>query len=133
MKRILFLVILFTIATITFSQHTNSSPTLTKQEDHLKKRRHQKTAAWVFLGAGDLSSGIGSVQTNPDYGSSSNNTGFLIAGLVAIGASIPLFIASAHNKHKAASLALKTEAVPQIYETSMVYHRVPSLTLKIRL
>ncbi len=134
MKKLLTLLLLIAITLCGTSQSINNSGGQ-DETDYLKKSRHQKTAAWLLLGGGLLSASVGSVETNPDYGGTdnSNRTVFLVAGLAAIGVSIPLFIASAHNKHKAASLSLKTQPAPLIHKGSLVYQAIPSLTLKFRL
>lgn len=137
MKKIIIITILLMTATTTFSQQTSPSPNLTKQ-DYLKKSMHQKTAAWILLGAGSLSAIVGSVRSNPNgaWGgdaSNSNSAVFLVTGLAAIGASIPLLIASSRNKKKGMSLSFKNETGPQLQKSSFVYKTIPSLTLKISL
>ena len=124
--------LLFTATTLCSFSQVNSTEAKT---DYLKKSKHQKTAGWILLCGGALSASLGSVRVNSNYGGTdnSNSHAFLIVGLAAIGASIPLFIASSHNKHKSASIGLKNEPVPQVQSGGLVYHRIPSLTLKIRL
>jgi len=137
MKKIIFSAMLLITVTATYSQQSNPSPTLTKQ-DYLQKSKKQKTAAWILLGGGLLSSALGSVRTNPDgiWGgdaSNSNQTVFLVTGVIAISASIPLFIASSKNKKKAASLSFKNEPIPRIQRNNLVNRNMTTLTLKISL
>ncbi len=132
MKKIFPLYFLLIISTVTFSQQNNPTSTLTKQ-DYLKKSKTQKTVGWILMGAGIVSTGLGSVQVNPNYGSNTNRNGLLIAGLAAIGTSIPLFIASVKNRRKATSLSFQIHQIPQLQQTSIVYYPIPSLRLKINL
>ncbi len=134
MKKAILCSMLLAIVYISFSQQTTTSPTLTKQ-DYLLKSKHQKTAAWILSGAGVLSTSLGSVQTNPDYGGSDNSgsTVLLVSGLTAIGGSIILFVASSKNKKKAMSMSFKTQSVPQLINNNFVYRYTPSLNLKIKL
>lgn len=103
--------------------------------DYLKKSKKQKTAAWVLLGVGVLSTALGSVQTNPTgyWGGEtthSNNTVLLIVGAAAIGSSIPLFIAASKNKKKAMSVSLKTENMRLMNKNYSIYTKtIPSLSL----
>lgn len=133
MKKIIFGFMLLLIATTTFSQQNNPTSTMTEQ-DYLKKSKQQKTFAWILLGCGILSTGLGGLGSsiNPDYGEK-GGTGFLITGLVATGASILLFNASSKNKKRASSLSFKNETSPQIQRGSFVYRYIPSLTLKFQL
>jgi len=136
MKKIIICVMLLIIASATFSQQSNpSSTTLTKQ-DYLQKSKHQKTAAWIFMGAGVLSAGVlGGVKVNPEIGGADNSgsTIFLVVGLVAVGASIPLFIAASKNKKKGMSISFKNEPAPYLENSSFIKWPVPSLSLKLGL
>ena len=123
---------MFTFSAASFSQQTNPAPQLTKQE-YLKKSKTQKTLGWILMGAGIVSTGVGSIQVNPNYGSNTNRSGLLIVGLAAIGTSIPLFIASVKNRRKATSLSFQMHQIPQLQQTSIVYYPMPSLRLKISL
>lgn len=136
MKKIILFTMLLITATTSFSQQTNTSPNLTKQ-DYLKKSKHQKTAAWILLGGGLLSATLGTVQFNfagsDGEVDNSNSTIFLVTGLAAIGTSIPLFIASSKNKKKAMSVSFRNNPSQQIQRGSFVYRSMPSLTFKIQL
>ena len=139
MKKIIILTMLLIIATTTFSQQTKPSPTITKQ-DYLKKSRHQKTAAWIVLGGGLLSTGLGSIRFKPNDtwggGNDQPTTGstvFLVTGLAAIGASIPFFISASKNKKKAADVSFRMEKAPQIQQGSFVYRSYLALSFRLNL
>ena len=124
----IFLIILLSYSISLFSQQTSSVNT-----DYLKKSKTQKTLGWILMGSGIVSTGVGSIQVNPNYGSNTNRNGLLIVGLAAIGTSIPLFIASVKNRRKATSLSFQMHQIPQLQQTSIVYYPMPSLRLKISL
>lgn len=136
---------LLIIATATFSQLTNPSLTLTKQ-DFLTKSKHQKTAAWSLLGGGTVLAAVGFVVILGEVGTEftnifepapqkTSNTGEIIfyTGIAAMAGSIPLFIASHRNKKKGMSLSFKNETAPQLQNNSFTNRPVPSLSLKISL
>lgn len=128
MKKIIIFSLLLTMSVASFSQQTNPSSTLTKQ-DYLQKSKDQKTAAFIFLGVGVTAFAI----------AAPGNVSFDLLGVLAIGgvvatlSSITLFIASSKNKRKGMHLSFKNEKTPQIQKSSFVYKAVPSLTLKINL
>ena len=135
MKKVLFILIFSALAFTSFSQPGNPSTPLTKQ-DYLQKSKKQKTAAWILLGVGLVSTVLGSTESNPNSivgGNNSRNTVFLVTGLAAIGGSITLFIASSKNKRKAISMSFKNHEVHQMINTELVYRGVPSLQFKISL
>ena len=120
------------LATTALSQQNNPAPVLTKQ-DYLKKSKNQKTAAWILAGVGTLSVILGTIKVNPDYGENNNSSFFLVGGLVAIGASVPLFIASARNKKKGMSLSFKNNTMPRHRNNNLNYSSVPSISLRVGL
>lgn len=132
MKKLTILFILLSVSRGIFSQQTAPASSLTKQ-DYLKKSKNQKTAAWILAGVGSLSTLLGTIQVNPDYGENNNSTFFLVGGLVTLGASVPLFIASAKNKKKAMSLSFKNENIQQVLNSGIVNRIRPSLSLKLTL
>ena len=144
MKLIILGTMLLILANSAFSQQKNSIPILTKQ-DYGKKSKHQKTAAYIFLGAGaglittaiiiepfyDFSKvGNTLMMPPPDY---TNKTIFFITGLAAMVVSIPFFINSSKNKKKATTFSFRTEKIPAILQQSKMYHSYPALSLKINL
>ncbi len=156
MRKVLIIVTLALVTNSSFSQQTKPSPTLTKQEFILKSK-HQKTAAWVFLGGGFALSTIGVIIAtpkaaedvgygillfpniiagNPQPAPNNDYTGetvLVISGVVAMLSSVPLFIASSKNKRKAMSLSFKNEPALQSLRGSLVTRSVPSLNFKISL
>ena len=124
--------LLLLIFNSSFSQSTQEKSTAS-QNDQLKKSKNQKTAAWILVGIGALSTLLGTIQVNPDYGQNDNSTFFLVGGLVTLGASVPLFIASAKNRKKAMSLTLKNETTQQFLNTRVKNRNIPSLNLKLNL
>jgi len=146
MKQATVVMKLIAIASSSFCQQTTTNSPLTKI-DYLTKSKHQRTAAWILLGGGTaltvtgLSIGINSVYD--EFGSIISNgqddksyvAGEVLfyTGMAAILSSIPLFIASHHNKRKAmaASTSFKIETAPVIQHANFVYRTVPSLNLKI--
>ena len=133
MKKLVSLSLLLIISIITFCQQDPIFVPGTTKQDYLKKSKNQKTAAWVLLGTGSLSVLVASIEVNPDYGESTNRPFLAIGGLVAIGASIPNFIASARNKRKAAAISFSNKLVPQMNNGVLVNCLVHSLHLKIAL
>ena len=144
MKQIILGAMLLILANSAFSQQNNHSPVLTKQ-DYGGKSKHQKTVAFIFLGAGtglittaifiqpfyDFSK-VGStlMMPPPDY---SYKTIFFITGLASMVASIPFFINSSKNKKKATTFGFRMEKAPSALQQSFVYHSYPALSLKINL
>src|SRR5947208_10675345 len=142
MKKAINCLVLLIVVLATFGQQNNPSLNLPKQ-DYLQKSKHQKTAAWIMLGGGAILFSVGSILSAHDVvdvftGQPQNANPVLDDVLAATGAaamlgSIPLFIASSKNKKKAVSLSLKNELIPKIFKISLVYHNIPSVTLKVAL
>ena len=125
----IFLILAFFIAG--YGQETNLTiPEITKVE-YLKKSKNQKTAAWVLLGTGSLALILGSIEVNPDYGESTNRPFLVIGGLVMVGTSVPLFIASAKNRKRAMSLSFNKNRILQLRINNVAYSLVRSLSLRI--
>jgi high-affinity Fe2+/Pb2+ permease len=141
MKKISLFSMLLILSATSFSQQTNPSPALTKQ-DYLKKSKNQKTIAWILVGGGvglvvvaiatttvnDVVNSIGGDAS----GLNTSATLYVIGGITAL-SSIPLFIIAGSNKRKAMSMSFKNEMVPQLQNGSFVNRSVPSLSLKISL
>src|SRR5688572_1193854 len=105
-KTVLFTLLLILSITISAQDNPIFIPG-TSPQDYLKKSKNQKRAAWILLSAGVLSVALASIEVNPDYGESTNQSFLAIGGLIFIGASIPCFISSARNKKKAAAISFK--------------------------
>lgn len=130
MKKILFCSMLLIITSASFSQQTNPSQPLTREE-YLKKSKSQKTGAWIFLGVGAAMFAIAA----PGNVSFDVLGTIVVVGTIATIVSIPLFIASARNKRKAKAAAafLKFEKNHSIQQTGITLHSYPALSLKINL
>lgn len=128
-----------------FSQQTNPSPTLTKQ-DYLQKSKNQKTAAWICLSGGGALTTTGWVigfnsaadEFVDAFTGDKNNTFeigavLFFTGMASMLGSIPLFIASSKNMKKGMSLSLKNETIPLLTKQNFAYKTIPSLSLKINL
>ena len=142
MKKIILLPLLLVIVFTTLGQQIKPSRELIKQDYQLKSK-HQKTAAWVLLGGGavllgaSLIAGLNEVA-NSDYLLDANTTGSAVlffTGIIAAGASIPLFIASARNRRKAVSASLDFHMErPRVMQCTFVAHTsFPALSVKINL
>jgi len=88
-------IILFSLVLVSFlssfSQQTNPSNALTR-EQYLQKSKHQKTAAWILLGGG-IALGVTGVIVDASNWESSGGDVLLVLGGVSMISSIPLFIA----------------------------------------
>ena len=141
MKQVTIIFLMLVLSASTFSQQTDPSQTLTKQ-DYLKKSKSQNTAAWILAGAGTGLVVIAFATTNlSDLGDAINGdnsglnrgTALFVAGSIVAVSSIPLFIISAKNKRKAMSLSLKNEPTFAPFKIDIVNTTIPSFTLKINL
>ncbi len=141
MKKLLLSLALFITTLHSFSQSLTPAP---KPSDYyLTKSRHQKTAAWIMLGGGVGLTALGiavSEANTVDYalGNSSNhNTAGTVLGIVGVASalgSIPMFISAAHNKHKAASVAVNMQKVPMLAASaSRTALFQPAITVKVSL
>ena len=136
-----------------FSQLSNSSPALTKQ-DYLEKSKNEKTTAWILAGGGLVMSSVTVViaanedeegttnflttvidlvtntDSNPEDKTSLTGIFFYI-GAACIITSVPLFFSASKNKRKAMSISFNNQSLPQIQNNNFVYRAIPSLKLKI--
>lgn len=140
-KLITFMLLAVTVSSFC-QQTTTSTPTV--KSDYLKKSKSQKAAAWILVGGGAalITTGIivgGNAFENDPLGYSTSGAGsetvLFVAGLVAIGSSVPLFIASARNKKKAmaASVFFKMEKAPLIKHATIASQSYPVVSVKINL
>lgn len=135
MRKMVFLWMVFMIFQPSFGQ-TQHLPA--SQEGYLQKSNNQKKTGWILLASGTTAMVVGAiVMDNSDFWSADSSFdagGFLfLGGLVADLVSIPLFISSSNNAHKAATISFSTQqlVVPQL-ETSTVKN-YPSITLRLDL
>jgi len=133
MKKSITTFLILAVFTTGYGQQTTETIQEITKADYLKKSKNQKTAAWILAGVGTLSVILGTIEVNPDYEENNNSSFFLVSGLVAIGASVPLFIASARNKKKGISLSFKNNTAPRLHNNNLYYNSIPSISLKIGL
>ena len=148
MKQVMFFIIYLLFYITVSAQQTDTTIQMSRQ-DYLQKSRGQKTVGRILLGGGALLymisvlvatddivgvlDGIGNPNPPEDKDNSGLSDVLFITGTVAIVSSIPLFISAGKNKRKAASLSFKTEKYQQLSGEKIVWHRIPSLSLKINL
>lgn len=130
MKKAILFTALLIISTSSFSQQTESTQPLTK-EDYLKKSKSQKTAGFVLLGIGvaciaiaapgDVSFGVLPV--------------LVIGGAGAAVGSILLFSAASRNKRKAMKMTASIDAkkIPNVSSSGILYNSYPAISFKIKL
>lgn len=153
-----FFTLLLTIIIVSYASgsvlRTDCIPPLSKQ-DYLRKSKPQMVGAIVSASGGILLSSIGTaflltgaavatteIIISPITGSEPSdetnrtlNTGFALFLLGAAGVitCIPLFIASAKNKKRTASLSVGSQSVQQMGKHPIAQNNIPSLRLTIRL
>lgn len=120
MKQIIMLVLLLSLAAVTFSQQ--SEPVNANVNvDYLKKSKNQKTAAWILTSAGTIAIAAAFIHDlNNIFTDSKSLTGFYIAGASMISGGVILFTASGRNKRKAASTSTAFLQTRFIMGTSMI-------------
>ncbi len=132
MKNLTICFLLLITANATFSQESNPSPVVTKQ-DYLKKSKNQKIAAVSILGGGIvlITSGVISMENTRSKGGQESI--LILSGLVISSISIPFFICSHINKMKAMSVAFKNQVTPVVSDGSFDIKFIPSLNIKMNL
>ena len=92
---------------------------------YLEKTKRQKTTGFILLGGGVAAFTGGAIAMEHSQSKGENEFPFVVGGLVMTLSSIPFFISSASNKHKA-KLYMRKEALmlnPSI-ETGIVYNSI---------
>lgn len=128
MKKMISLAMLLAVVVTSFSQQTESSPVLTKQ-DYLQKSKSQRTSAFILLGTGAALLAVAA----PGNVSFDILPILVIGGGAAIIGSIPLFIAAGKNKRRAMSLSFKNETVPLPQPGGFANQSALSVTINIGL
>jgi uncharacterized membrane protein len=137
MKKIITLLMLMILLT----SHSLYAQT---KDTYLLKSKHQKTAAWIMLGGGTTllivggivaAHGLFDIFSSPDKASNNPGIGGIlgITGVVAMLGSIPLFIASSKNKHKAMSLTFANQPLPALVRNITRNKPVTSISLQFNL
>lgn len=138
MKKITILLLLMILLT------SHCLPAQTK-DTYLLKSKRQKTAAWIMVGGGTTLFFVGGIigahgffdLLTGQFEEANNNIG--LAGILAItgGAamlgSIPLFIASSKNKHRAMSITFSNRQLPALVKNTMGRRSFPSIGLQFKL
>lgn len=135
MKKILFLLFFPMTTTICFSQ-VNNYAKHSASIDYLKKSKSQKTIVWVMVGSGVAMIGGGfAINLSSGWGAGNTNKGLwlcYVGGATALG-SIPFFISASKNKHRAVSVFINAQPLPDIARSGNHIPAIPSLSLKIGL
>ena len=131
MKRCLTTTLLLLFAASVFSQEV-----IKNKEYYSAKSKRQKSGAKVMLIGGAVLVGAGFLIGDRKESSFDDAaTGAILGGigvLMMIG-SVPVFIGSAKNNRKAASLSFNNMMTPQIKSRSLVHQSIPAVSLKIYL
>ena len=125
---------LLILANSIHSQPGNPPAALTKQ-DYLQKSKHQKTAAWIFMGSGIGLTilGISEDKSNDGLSENSGKTVAIVTGLAAVSVGTTLFILSSNNKKKAETISFRMEKAPLIRQGNFVYRSYPALSFRLNL
>ena len=100
MKKYFSILLLMVIGFNSFSQQLkNKGQKL--PADYLEKSRKQKTTGFILLGSGAAVFSGGAIAVQHSQSKGENEFPFLVGGLAISIASIPFFISSGSNKHKA--------------------------------
>lgn len=143
MKTIIFSVTVSLFVLKSFSQATTGS-TINK-DYYLQKSKNQKTAAWVMIGGGAVLFGAGlAVQPRVDefdnifdvfnenkYHGFGARAALITGGILVMGGSIPLFIASSGNKQQAMSLALSNDQIAFPLKSGWTYAMQPAVKMTL--
>ena len=105
------------------------------KENYLLKSGHQKTAAWILLGAGAAMITTGALLQSGDNNLNSLSkdlTGVFIggAGIVSFIVSLSLFASSAKNKKLALGLSLQKETNRMLLK-NWVLRNYPAISFKV--
>lgn len=110
----------------------------------LQKSRNQKTGAWILLGGGAallLGGAALAVIESPEdteelltTGSTTSSGSILmVAGILSMAGSIPLFIASGNNHQKALRLSVGTQQIKLPFKGAWTCQYQPAVSLKFSL
>lgn len=140
MKKIIIITWLLVFAATSFSQQSAPKQHWT-ETDYYKKSKRQKTAAWIFTGAGSvvllttLLVEAFSVAVTLGTDKASGTTLPYAIGGACVATGVVLFVASSKNKKKAkaASVFINMEKTPAIQYTTLKSQSFSSLGVRISL
>ena len=142
MKKLIFLIALFSILTKAFNQQNEAKKMEVTKQEYLKKSKSQIITGTILLSGGAIliGAGLSTILENGivnlfEQDAKKNNSGevLTVLGIISIGGSIPLFISAGKNKRKAISLSVKNQP-SQVLQNNQLYTKMtPSLTFKINL
>src|SRR5258705_11482225 len=121
-SQIILFLLMLSVSSVTAQQMVNTMQKVNK--DYLKKSKKEKRTAWILLAGGTASFTGGLIAMNHTQSKGGNEFPFVLGGLMATISSVPFFISSAVNKHKA-RLELHKQAIiikpgiNNIYQTSV--------------
>jgi len=135
MKKFFICTMFLLMTTSSFSQQTDLSQSLTRQ-DYLKKSKNQKTAAWILLGGGvalAVGAPILTISSATWFQSDASWEIAFVTGCASVLGSIPLFIAAKRNKRKAMKVStyFEIQRNPVLTNTGIALHSTPTLSLKL--
>jgi hypothetical protein len=130
MKKIVVCTLMLIVSAISFCQEPPANSSLTP-EAYIIKSKTQKTAGFVFLGAGAITL-ISVSGGNTDLNTLST---VVVAGGLSVLASIPLFIAAGRNKRKAkaAAISFNIHTNRVLETTGLSLRRYPAIMVKMNL
>jgi hypothetical protein len=144
MRRLYGCLLLITVGLSTYAQQIPAD-TVKNKEYYLGKRRSQLTAGWIIFGVGAAATLTGAIAKAAEVsayivtiGTSSTNSNapeiLMIAGVVCMVGSIPLFISAHDNKQKAMELSIgpKMEENGQMIQMYAGKYQ-PAISIRIRL
>lgn len=102
--KLLVIFVFFLSYNLSTSQALEPSTQKTPQElynFHIKKKKINKTIAWIALGVGSTSVLLNTLSNSVDVGNNNNSEWLNYVGGAVTFASIPLFLSASHHNNKA--------------------------------
>ncbi len=132
MKTLLLFTAILLLTTHLWGQNTTVIPN--SKEFYLEKSKKQNKTGWFLFGTGIVLTTVGIIGfSNSDFLDSNSETdayGFMILGGAISGlSSIPVFIGSANNARRAASLTFNADLFPK--RNALVQNYQPVIGIKI--
>ena len=133
MKTLFLFTTILLLTTNLWCQNTTVIPN--SKEFYLEKSKKQNKTGWFLLGGGVLLTTVGGIGFSENFGIFTSNStadgyGFMmLAGIVSGLSSIPVFIGSANNARRAASLTFNANLFPK--QNALVQNYQPVIGIKI--